>query len=80
MTKLEQKLEELGYKKDKLIHFSYYKRYKYCTAIIINNGGLTGVLDFRYKLSSISTQQELDNLQQAFNEMQKDLEELKKYE
>lgn len=80
MNKIYETLKELGYEKDKLIPFSYYKRYKKCTAVIIYNGGLAGVLNLKYKISAIKTQQDIDDLQQAFNELQKDIEELKKYE
>ena len=80
MSKLEEKLQELGYKKDKLIPFSYDKRFKKCTAIIIDSGGLTGVLNLKYKISVIKTQQDIDDLQLAFNEMQNDLEILKECE
>lgn len=76
MTKLEQKLIELGYKQDKLIPFTYNKKFKNIPLIIINNGGLAGVVNIS-RFKTITTQEEIDNLQQAFNEMQKDLEVLK---
>ena len=77
MTKLEKKLIELGYKRNKLIPFEYFKRYKKCTASILINGGLVGFLNLKYKISVINSQQDIDDLQQAFNELQKDLEVLK---
>lgn len=78
MTKLYEKLKELGYKPNKLIPFEYFKRYKKCTASILISGGLVGFLNLKYKISVINTQQDIDDLQQAFNELQKDIEELKK--
>ena len=82
MTKLEQKLIELGYK----------------TAVDTNNVilGIKQVnkSDLVIKISSknkiekyiwsytryFETQKDIDNLQQAFNQLQNDLKELKEYE
>lgn len=82
MTKLEQKLLELGYyyQFDNLNGYLYSKKHnkKYVFNMLlgydkkhIENYDVTSLYDFR-------TQEQIDRLQQAFNEMQKDLEILKK--
>ena len=77
MTKLEEKLKELGYKKREYSKVQYFKRI---------NGGIIhlDITDLKSTYVEpvyiIYSQQDIDNLQQAFNEMQKDLEELRKYE
>ena len=74
MTKLEEKLIELGYKKREYSKVQYYKSI---------NGGIihldTTDLDSTYVEPKyiIHFQQDIDDLQLAFNEMQKDLEVLK---
>lgn len=82
MTKLEQKLVELGYEffgwnvKIKM----YEKRIKYT---IINICTKEDKLLYKYCEpinKHIKSQQDIDNLQQAFNQLQKDLEVLKEYE
>lgn len=76
MTKLEKKLKELGYKE--FVEEWYIKRIDNAEIhIYIGMKKIASDIDYK-KL--ISTQQDIDNLQQAFNVMQKDLEELKKYE
>lgn len=84
MTKLEQKLIGLGYKKQPIYTHNqrvilYFKNsFNYDMAIyydcksnkIIDEGVFTDA-------KIIRTQQHINNLQQAFNEMQKDLEILK---
>lgn len=73
MTKLEQKLIELGYKKREYSKIQYFKRI--AGGIIhldITDLGSTYV----EPAYIIHSQQNIDNLQQAFNIMQKDLEEL----
>ena len=85
MNKLEQKLIELGYKPYEhfmLIH-SFIKIYNDKWNLIIETGwDETYVIECYVDLdgTAIYTQQDIDNLQQAYNTMQKDLQELKKYE
>ena len=79
MTKLEKKLIELGYEEQRI----YWRK-------DMNNGvpiqlhvfktieKIMGCLDFNMR--NISEQWHIDNLQQAFNQLQKDLEVLKEYE
>lgn len=89
MTKLEQKLSEFGYEEKKLSELVYEYDYlthysKYCgnyKMIIglyakkrIENYYVEGY-HFNFK-----NQAQIDNLQQAFNELQKDLEILKECE
>ena len=82
MTKLEEKLIELGYKPYEyfmLIH-SFIKIYNDKWNVIIETGmDKTHVIECYVDLdgTAIYTQQDIDNLQQAFDEMQKDLEILK---
>lgn len=83
MNKLEQKLIELGYKYD-LSHYVYTKEYQLDTdnkIMIVLNSDRTTIQNSRvYCLSPYFKQQDIDNLQLAYNEMQKDLEVLKEYE
>ena len=86
MTKLEEKLIELGYKRRIDIPYGYYKyafRDGKGNFILIH----IEILDNRiiyYSVQNITTlfrkQSEINNLQQAFNEMQKDLEVLRNVE
>ena len=80
MTKLEQKLIELGYE---FYIDSYggkvYIKLDYYTTKIILSKKITGYID-TLEIDRIDTQQQIDNLQQAFNQLQQDLEVLKKYE
>lgn len=96
MTKLEQKLQELGYEIDsaeylhnKLISKILFKSFEFCSieARVHSSYALsifTAIepinLKIKYEYDGFRKQEVIDNLQQAFNEMQKDLEELKKYE
>lgn len=79
MTKLEEKLIELEYKYD-LSHYVYTKEYQLDTdnkIMIVLNSDRTTIQNSRvYCLSPYFKQQDIDNLQQAYNEMQKDLEVL----
>lgn len=87
MTKLEQKLQEL---EKRLINLGYrrvlqsygFTYIKHIKQHIIHLEFFTKSLEldsaFLEVGQSIKTQEVLDNLQQAFNVMQKDLEELKK--
>lgn len=80
MTKLEKKLIELGY--ERISFYKYEKCFDFYNEVICEIdvrekpiGRLRlGMYDWFY------SQQDIDNLQLAFNEMQKDLEELKNVE
>ena len=82
MTKLEQKLIELGYKcyYNSLTHEHqrYYKQFSNIIGIniTIKYGKIT-VSNVEYVRHLFYKQEELDNLQQAFNQLQNDLKELK---
>lgn len=82
MTKLEQKLIELGYVY--IQHNDYFKkqftRYIYISIELDNNKLKVNDYGVDYKTEYFRKQHQLDKLQQAFNEMQKDLEVLKEYE
>ena len=87
MTKLEEKLIELGYEEQpKHAHNQrvvlYFKNiYDYSLAIYYDcksNKIIDEVVFTNAKI--IRTQQDIDNLQLAFNELQRDLEVLKEYE
>lgn len=82
MTKLEEKLIELGYEQ-------FNDTRLYSKPYLETNNEIIIVLTYErneinfYKVfcpSSFYKQQQVNDLQQAFNVMQKDLEELKKYE
>ena len=82
MTKLEEKLIELGYEQDIQNQFIYIK-YKYknwCHIYAGLNENKTDYYLYLDDIEPICEQRELDSLQQAFNEMQKDLEVLKNVE
>ena len=80
MTKLEKKLEEMGYKETPYGNWLKYHD---------DNGYFIFEIEILKKIKGMvrpnmytwfRTQQDIDNLQQAFNEMQKDLEILKECE
>ena len=82
MTKPEEKLIELGYEQ-------YNDTRLYSKPYLETNNEIIIVLNFErndiniYKVfcpSSFYKQQQVNDLQQAFNVMKQDLEELKKYE
>ena len=77
MTKLEQKLIELGYKeyKNELLEEHYWYKREGDVLIIWEDNDL--FVDGSWK---VLKQNDIDNLQQAFNQMQKDLEILKECE
>ena len=77
MTKLEQKLVELGYKeyKNELLEEHYWYKQIGKVLIIWEDNDL-----FVDGFWRIHKQNDIDNLQQAFNQMQKDLEILKECE
>lgn len=83
MTKLEQMLIELGY--EKIIHnfmtklTNYQKNFAFCKIRIFIRDGVLVMYELDQNWG-YQEQCELDNFQQAFNEMKKDLEVLKKYE
>lgn len=76
MTKLEEKLIELGYEKS--FPYGYFKKYlkgKRCIITIIANYELDEIIEtYIEKISHTRNQQDIDNLQQAYNQLQKDLE------
>lgn len=84
MTKLEQKLVELGYVYQN--DFNYYKWIEFEGAFPpIEINAWLNIKQKKCKLvvlpnRAIETQEQLDNIQQAFNEMQRDLEILKECE
>ena len=82
MTKIEEKLIELGYKKEKNYRL-YVKNYletdnEIWHILTVGNDEIS--LSKIYCQSAFIEQEHIDSLQQAFNEMQKDLEVLKSVE
>lgn len=81
MTKLEQKLIQLGYKQDSFISTIFYGEIKNDCRFhkdIFLNDLLTEVKAHKVTpFCAFRIQQDIDELQQAFNVMQKDLEILK---
>lgn len=76
MTKLEEKLIELGYLKDAYNSKVYYKDCYGLHGININiKNEIKGKVWSVYE--GYTSQIQIDNLQKAFDEMQKDLEILK---
>lgn len=79
MTKLKQKLLELGYVKIDILKNHYVKIF--CIGILIHitfdtNNKCVGYVK-ELPLYMFETQQDIDNLQEAFNQLQADLKELK---
>ena len=80
MTKLEEKLIELGYKRTGC--FNFIKRVLENALLIKLDFDRKEILEtyVDYYAVGVSYQWQLDNLQQAFNQLQKDLEVLKNVE
>ena len=87
MSRLEEKLAVLGYRKRYEPYF--YKEITlnsllFCIYIFIEDNKIfvakMSIADENIAYPTVETQQDIDNIQQAFNEMQKDFEVLKKYE
>ena len=78
MTKLEQKLIELGYKETYYYKDKHKDMYKYSYGNEINFIVYKNRIERSYIASSTFVNQDnINDLQQAFNELQKDLEILK---
>lgn len=77
MTKLEQKLIELGYKRTG--YFNFIKQVSENSLLIKLDVDRKKILEtyVDYYAIGVSYQWQIDNLQQAFNQLQKDLEALK---
>ncbi len=85
MTKLEEKLIELGYVKNRQMSYEYETYYFRNFDSFINlyiNVEVDGYITHSYvqAFDTYAYQEQIDNLQQAFNQLQKDLKELKEYE
>ena len=85
MTKLEEKLIQLGYEKyDNTTKPTFYKNMNGCEIRIMVNWNTFGNKIVYSCVKSwtdvFSCQLSIDNLQQAFNQLQNDLKELKEYE
>lgn len=79
MATLEQKLIELGYKYIESINCFGKKHSRFISIFIELTKDKSKVNDYdvEYPMYRFKKQEQINNLQQAFNEMQKDLEELK---
>lgn len=84
MSRLEQKLIELGYEFDHYEIFTSQNAYKKligdidCSIIFIyTNKDINEIATYYVINGIVKSQIHINNLQQAFNEMQRDLEELK---
>lgn len=83
MTKLEQKLIELGYEVDDWLSWSftnvaYSKNYRMHNIVIyVDKDTQTYKWQRVLPLICYNNKQDIDNLQKAFNQLQKDLEVLK---
>lgn len=81
MTKLEQKLIELGYKKDFRLYGAYRKKVKDPNiTIVLKADNYNNKITDYWVESYIKCEDELKQSKKAFNQLQKDLEELKKYD
>lgn len=82
MTKLEQKLIELGYRQKFEYPHIFYKKINGINLNIYTCGEVSRIRDsnvYQVKVG-FSNQQDIDNLQEAYNQLQKDLEVLKEYD
>ena len=80
MTKLEEKLIELGYEKNIGYRKEFWSEDNYIGVFIVIVGK-EKINDYRVMVASpfsFSKQEHIDLLQLAYNTMQKDLEDLKK--
>ena len=81
MTKLEEKLVELGYEQGVTLKHLYLKDIGNARILLWLNQSHTNITKDSGVLKNesiyVRKQQDIDNLQKAFNEMQKDLEILK---
>ena len=80
MTKLEEKLKELGYKQNLIMPYLYYKNMNICIIYADLNIDRTQCKLQLNGIEPINDDEEFNSLFQAYNTMQKDLEGLKKYE
>ena len=88
MTRLEEKLVELGYEKDfevhsnKLLIFFTKSKWNFASIQIVIDKNANELWKYQVDLEDklITYYRESEDIQLAFNEMQKDLEELRKYE
>ena len=78
MTKLEQKLLELGYERTTYFDITEVIWWKGSIAIATDKRGLK-IKRANVQVGYVNKQQDIDNLQQAFNILQQDLEVLKEY-
>ena len=78
MTKLEEKLIELGY--ENVYGYVYIKRLNSIYSISFEVYSSVYYCSTYREIKSFRKQQDIDDLQQAFNTMQKDLEVLKECE
>ena len=80
MTKLEQKLQELGYKYFACgTYTKLYNGHEISIELIVNRTKICGYY-LETNTKQFIYQYKIDRLQQAFNEMQNDLEILKECE
>ena len=80
MTKLEEKLIELGYEYHELYNIWEKEILNHIIHIMLSDGQIHHNEVVNHQNIIVINQQQIDNLQQAFNEMQKDLEILKECE
>ena len=87
MSRLEDKLIELGYEFDHYEVFTNQTAYRKpigdidCAIIMIfTNKNINKIVSYYAINGIVKSQIHINNLQLAFNEMQKDLEVLKEYE
>lgn len=86
MTKLEEKLIELGYKKDFEVHSNkiliFYRKtnWLFASIQIVIDKDLGEVWKYQVDIEDkiITYYRQADEIQQAYNEMERDLEEIEK--
>lgn len=80
MSKLVDKLEKLGYKYKKFFNMWEKEIFNHTIQIMLSEEQILLNEVVNPQNIIVMTQQQIDNLQLAFNELQKDLEVLKDYE
>lgn len=77
MSKLEEKLIQLGYEKETIGLFRWFKNIKADWFILMNLNCENDEIQEYWIDCYISTEQDMKDIQKAFNQLQQDLEVLK---
>lgn len=78
MSKLEQKLKEFGYQRVDCDDYFKITNFRFVYIFVTLNKQKTNIINFGIQIPNniIRNQYQIDNLQEAFDQMQSDLKEL----